>query len=268
MTTIHIWHTGSVYIDQSLAFKEKTLHPAPFTGFLRPAEKKRWVPVSTYLIEHPKGRILVDTGWHEEMRTQPRKHLGWLSHAMYKGQLPPGQSVREQLAAHGLRDADLDFVLLTHLHSDHVSGLKQVAGAKRILTSEIEWKAAQRDLGYIPGMWQGVGIETFTLKAIPFGPYNRGIDLFDDGSLYLVHTPGHSKGQFSLLVQTGGGWVLLASDVGYAERSWQDFILPGVTSSQEEAAQSLQWVQQFSQRSDCRMVAVNHDPAIVPQTIT
>ncbi|MFC7678893.1 N-acyl homoserine lactonase family protein [Paenibacillus sp. GCM10028914] len=268
MTTIHIWHTGKVYIDRALAFQEKSLHPAPFTGLFRSQSKKSWVPVSSYLIEHPKGNILVDTGWSEEIRINPKKHLGRISYMMFKGDLPPGQSVREHLSLMGLQDIDLDYVLLTHLHSDHVSGLKDIRGSKKILTSSQEWKAANRDFGYIPSMWQGVPIQTFELEEIPFGPYYKGLDLFQDGTLYLVHTPGHSKGQFSIMVKTETGWVLLVSDVGYAERSWRDFVLPGVTTNIEEATNSLRWVQEFSLRSDCRFVFANHDPNIKPQIIT
>jgi N-acyl homoserine lactone hydrolase len=267
MTTIHVWHTGSVHIDRSLAFREKTLHPAPYTGFLRSESCKTWVPVSAYLIEHPKGRILVDTGWNEEIRMNPMRHLGWLSHAMYQGILPPGQSVRERLASLGLQDIDLDYVLLTHLHSDHVSGVGHVRGAKRILTSEAEWKAAARDLGYIRSMWQDVPIETFSLEPIPFGPYNKGVDLFQDGSVYLVYTPGHSKGQCTVMVDTPDGWVLIVADVGYAQRSWKDFVLPGLTTNKDEAVSSLRWVREFSMRDDCRLVLANHDPEITPQII-
>jgi N-acyl homoserine lactone hydrolase len=54
---VHVWHTGNVYIDQALAFREKSFHPVPYSGWLRGKSKKRWVPVSSYLIEHPKGRI-------------------------------------------------------------------------------------------------------------------------------------------------------------------------------------------------------------------
>jgi N-acyl homoserine lactone hydrolase len=267
MSTIHVWHTGSVRIDRSLAFREKTLHPAPYTGFLRPSSCKTWVPVSSYLIEHPKGRILVDTGWHEDMRTNPKRHLGRLSHAMFQGILPPGQSIRERLNSIGLQATDLDYVLLTHLHSDHVSGIEHVRAAKRILTSETEWRAAARDLGYVRSMWQDVPIETFSLETIPFGPYNKGIDLFGDGSVYLVHTPGHSKGQFTVMVQTPQGWVLIIADVGYAQQSWKEFVLPGLTTNKEEAEHSLRWVREFSMRDDCRLVLANHDPDVTPHII-
>ncbi|WP_219836945.1 N-acyl homoserine lactonase family protein [Paenibacillus sp. R14(2021)] len=267
MTKIHVWQTGSVRIDRSLAFREKTMHPAPYTGFMRSESCKTWVPVSTYLIDHPKGRVLIDTGWHEDMRTNPKRHLGWFSHAMFQGKLPAGQSIREQLETLGLKAADLDYVLLTHLHSDHVSGVSHVRSARRILTSEVEWKAAEKDFGYIRSMWRDVPIDTFSLETIPFGPYNKGIDLFQDGSVYLVHTPGHSKGQFSVMVATSQGWVLIVADVGYAQRSWKELILPGLTTNKREASSSLQWVSDFSKRDDCRIVLANHDPEVIPHII-
>ncbi|MGG2066829.1 N-acyl homoserine lactonase family protein [Bacillus sp. S14(2024)] len=264
---IHVWHTGQVYIDQAMAFQEKTLHPMPYTGWLRSSAKQRWVPVSAYLIEHPKGLVLVDTGWHEDIRTNQRKHLGWLTSTMFKGTLPKGQSIAERLQAKGIDHKDIDYVLLTHLHSDHVSGVKHVADAKHILTSKLEWDAAQKGVGYIRPMWEGVNINTFELQRIPHGPYQLGYDLFHDGSLYLVHTPGHSKGLFSVLVQTNRGWVLLASDVGYSNRSWEQNILPGVTVDKVAAQKSLDWVGEFRKRDDCVQVMANHDPAIQEQII-
>jgi N-acyl homoserine lactone hydrolase len=267
-TKIHVWHTGSVYIDRALSFREKTLHPAPFTGWLRPTRKKMWVPVSAYLIEHPKGVLLVDTGWSEEIRTAQRKHLGWLANSLFKGSLPPGESIREQLQRLGYRDHDLDFVILSHMHSDHVSGINHVARAKRILVSDLELNAANKDLGYIRSMWKGVNIEPFQMKPIPYGPYEIGLDLFQDGSIYLVFTPGHSKGQISVLIQTDEGWVLLASDVGYAKKSFEQNILPGLTTNDHQAAKSLNWVRSFSQLDVCKLVLANHDPDIKPQIIS
>lgn len=261
-TKTHIWHTGSVYIDRALAFKEKTWHPIPYSGWLRKRENKSWFPVSTYLIEHPKGKILIDTGWHEDIRTDSKKHLGWLPSSMFKGELPVGESVQERLEHMNLSSNELDYVILTHLHADHVSGVKHVAKAKKILTSDVEWQAAQRGLGYVKSMWEGVPVETFRFHDISFGPFERGYDLFNDGSILLVHTPGHSKGQVSVMISTEGGWVLLASDVGYSEKSWKQQILPGVTVDKGDAHKSLAWVRDFSTREDCRYVVANHDPDV------
>lgn len=264
---VHVWHTGNVYIDRSLAFREKSLHPIPYTGWLRGKSKKIWVPVSSYLIEHPKGLILIDTGWNEEIRENQKKHLGSLAYSMYRGNLPASESIAERLKALGIKSNEIDVVLLTHLHSDHVSGLKHVKDAKRILASEIEWKAAHKQMGYIKSMWEGASVDTFSLKEIPFGPFKQGLDLYGDGSLFLVHTPGHSDGMFSVLVKMKKGWLLLASDVGYGAKSWTEMVLPGVTTNRTYARKSLKWVQDFSKRNDCIEVIANHDSEILPKII-
>lgn len=264
---VHILHTGKVHIDKALAYKKKSLHPMPYTGWLRGKDNKMWVPVSSYLIEHPKGLILVDTGWHEEMRANQEKHLGRLAYSMYRGELPDGYSIIENLNTLGVKSKDIDCVLLTHLHSDHVSGLKHLLDAKKIITSELEWRAANKKIGYIKTMWEGAPIETFHLEDIPYGPFNKGLDLFNDGTLYLIHTPGHTDGMFSVLVKMNSGWLLLASDVGYSKESWVHMILPGVTTNKSYAKRSLEWVRDFSSRKDCIQVIANHDPMIEPQII-
>ncbi|CAM3685762.1 N-acyl homoserine lactonase family protein [Cohnella lubricantis] len=267
ISRIHILHTGYVRIDRALAYRERTLHPMPYTGWIRPASARITVPVSTYLIEHSNGPVLIDTGWHTDIRIDQRRHLGFLASTMFQGSLPEGAAIHEQLAKIGIRERDLEAVVLTHLHADHVSGLKHVAGAKRIIVSDLEVEAAQRSLGYNRTMWQGVKFDSYRPKSIPFGPYGLGLDLFGDESLYLVHTPGHSRGQLSVLVKLSGGWVLLASDVGYSTRSWREMMLPGVTDNREEAERSLHWVRDFASRTDCLGVYANHDPDVLPMVI-
>lgn len=265
-TTVHVMHTGEVSIDRALAFRERTLHPMPYTGWFRSKEKRIRVPVSAYLIEHPEGPVLVDTGWHTDVRTSQRRHLGWLAWSMYRGRLPEGRAITEQLAALGVAPADLAAVVLSHLHSDHVSGVGLVEDAPRIVVSEPEWDA-RTDFGYISSMWEGVDLEPFALEEIPFGPFRRGLDLFGDGTVYLVYTPGHSEGHASVLAWTESGWVLLAGDVGYAARSWEEHVLPGVTTSDQEMDASLSWVEEFAARDDCVAALANHDPAVSPVTI-
>jgi glyoxylase-like metal-dependent hydrolase (beta-lactamase superfamily II) len=51
-----------------------------------------------------------------------------------------------------IQPSQLDYVILTHLQVDHVSGLDHVKEAKRIMTSEIEWKVAQKQIGYVPAL--------------------------------------------------------------------------------------------------------------------
>lgn len=60
------------------------------------------------------------------------------------------------------------------------------------------------------------------------------------------------------------GWLLLASDAGYAERSWQEMILPGITSDPDQGMKSLQWVRDFAGREDCVAALAHHEAKPIP----
>lgn len=261
LVKVHVMHTGAVKVDRALPYRELDVVPPVNT---RGEECQVWLPMSSYLIEHPKGRIVIDAGWHEDVRTKPLEHLGAAAHFV-EYRLDAGASIKEQLASKSLTPEDIDLVVATHLDVDHISGLTLLRGAKRFWVSEEELSRMKP----FKGMWiEGLPIETFEFSSIPHGPYGLGKDVFEDGRVYLVSTPGHTAGQVSILVRLAGGWLLLASDVGYSERAWKEFLLPGVMTSQEQAFESLKWVQQFSQREDCVAILANHDPAVRPTVYT
>lgn len=158
---IHVLHTGLVKVDRVLPFHGLYRNPLAFTGLFRSEKNQVTLPVSSYLIEHPKGLVLIDTGWNKQVRTSNWKELG-PQVQINTGYLPTGWAVDECLAALGYRPEDLDYVLLSHLHCDHVSGLKHVAAAKHILVSAPEWQIANRlPLVYLPHEWHGVDVQTY-----------------------------------------------------------------------------------------------------------
>lgn len=65
---------------------------------------------------------------------------------------------------------------------------------------------------------------------------------------------------------TAAGWVLLAGDVGYEPRSWEEHVFPGVTSDDADVDASLEWVREFAARDDCVAALANHDPTLSPTT--
>ena len=267
---IHILHTGQVQVDVALPFGSinKSINPFAYTGLFRSKKNQVILPVSTYLIEHPKGLILIDTGWDTDMRSNQIKNLGKLHHMINKAILPKGQAINEQLNRMGILPKDIDYLILTHLHSDHVSGLKLVREAKNILVSEEELKAARKDkLRYIHHMWEDVNLKTFHMSPSNYGPQNRSFDLFGDDSVVFVHTPGHSKGLVSTIIQRNGKYVLLAADTGYAKKSWEQMILPGVSVNKKQLIQSLQWVKEMASNPNCIEALANHDADIKPHTI-
>jgi len=265
---IHILHTGLVRVDKSLPYHGLYRNPLAFTGILRSEVNKITVPVSSYLIEHPKGLVLIDTGWTKEIRQSNWKELG-PQMVVNKGYLPDGWAVDERLAALGYHTSDIDYLLMSHLHCDHASGMKLVKDAKNILVSEQEWKVANKKSPvYLPHEWAGVNVETYQFDQTNIGPFDQAWDVFGDGSLIQIYTPGHSAGLTSTLIKgSNGKYVLLAADVGYSQKSWEEMLTPGICVNRNQAITSLGWIKEMAHDSNCIKALANHDPEVDSQII-
>lgn len=265
---IHILHTGLVKVDRALPFHGEYRNPLAFTGLFRSEKNQVILPVSSYLIEHPHGLILIDTGWNKLVRQSNWKELG-PQVQINTGYLPMGWSVDERLAALGYKPSDIDYLLLSHLHCDHVSGLKQVKDAKNIFVSEPELKIANKlPMVYLPHEWKGVNLQTYQYDHTDIGPFNESFDLFGDGSIVQIHTPGHASGMSATRIQgSDGKFVLLAADTGYSSMSWEKMLTPGICTSRKKAITSLGWVREQAHKDNCIAAIANHDTKVDQQTI-
>lgn len=189
--------------------------------------------MSAYLIVCAHGRVLFDCSWSRQMspmgvldRKAQIRSLGSLPLYMTnQGVVESGAAVSEQLATKGISSSELDLVLLSHLDCDHANGLRDVAAAKQILVSNDELKFAQNGtlvnrIRYNADWWAGTKIQSFDWNGSD-GPAGRSYDVFGDGSLVTVNTPGHSKGHCVLKITNGGGKFVLmfADDKAAFERS-------------------------------------------------
>lgn len=276
---IHVFHTGEVHVSPYLPFGGDHCSTLKASGLTTPKSQWLWLPVSAYLIEHPKGLILVDTGWHREMspdgvydRKAQIKSLGSLQlYLVNQGRIAKGQAIDEQLVKMGLRPSDIDYVLLTHLDCDHANGLRLVKQAKHILVSRDEMEGSRKGLTerirFNKRWWKGVNLDLFDWNGTE-GPVGKSFDLFGDGSIVLVNIPGHSAGLCAVKVKNADGqFVLLFSDGGYARKSWEQMITSGVCQDKKLQRRSLQWIREQSLLPDCIESLANHDPDVEPHTI-
>ena len=67
MIKIHVLRAGRVLVSPHLSFGGESCSTLKASGLLLPKERRVWLPVSAYLIEHPRGLVLLDTGWSREM---------------------------------------------------------------------------------------------------------------------------------------------------------------------------------------------------------
>lgn len=265
---IHVLQTGTVNVDIGVPLKQK--NPLAPTGWFRDKKNRVWLPVTAYLIEHPRGLVLIDTGWDmAQRRLEPVKRtLGQLP--ISYGTLPEGLAINEQIESLGFNTSDIDYVFITHMDLDHAGGLKLVEDARHIYASKEEIRASQKVryfYRYHKKLWEGMDIQSFQFTQTGIGPVGKSYDVFDDGSLVLVSTPGHSHGMFTALVNGEEKYVAICGDTGYMEKSWKELWLPGLTVDKSKAMKSLKWLKMISQDENCVEILATHDPAVKPHVI-
>lgn len=259
---VSVLHLGDTSVDISNVFppKKKPLWPLAWTGLFRPKKYQYVIPCTSYLIEHPKGRVVIDTGFHSRVRTEPLKELTFIHNTINKPLQKEGDAIDEMLAKRGLRPEDIDYVVLSHLHSDHASGMRLLKNAKNILVNEEEWEATKSSkVSYLPRWWEGVDLKTFHLEKTGIGPVGRSWDVFGDGSVVFFKLPGHTPGMVGTRVQNNGKYLLLTADCGYGRRSWEELIIPSVVSDKPAFENSLRWLKAQSQDENCIDVLANHE---------
>ncbi len=192
------------------------------------------LPIPSYLIEHPKGNVLFDTGMHTDLQTKPEAKLGKLARIFKFDKYQPGDEVSERLKAIGRDPSRIDYVVNSHLHFDHSGGNAQIPNATLVVQKK-EWeigrdaeRAAQ--FGFDPAdVCQG-----HPVKAIE-GEH----DLFGDGRLVCLPTYGHTPGHQSLKVRLDSGDVVLAGDACYFCRTLKERRLPRFVHDKDAMLASL-----------------------------
>jgi glyoxylase-like metal-dependent hydrolase (beta-lactamase superfamily II) len=227
----------------------------------------RPVPVVAFLLEHPgAGPVLIDAGLHASVAVKPRESLGRVGSLAFRGlKMDPGQALPAQLRERGIEPARVGTVVMTHLHVDHASGISQFPDATFVV-SRAEWEAAttqgQRH-GYATRQFD----HAFDYRLLDFdgeGPesfsgFARSFDLFGDGSVRAVYTPGHTLGHMSVVVRTAGGEVLVAGDAIYVHRNLDATHLPQRTEDEHLYRRSLREIQQYVRETPDALVIPGHD---------
>ena len=106
---VHVMKCGEVGVDPAVPLRKVSKNPIAYTGLFRSKKRRIWIPVFTYLIVHPKGNVLIDTGWSDQVRTHPIKAEGFALWFASKPSLPVGSAVNEQIEKVGITPKELDY---------------------------------------------------------------------------------------------------------------------------------------------------------------
>jgi glyoxylase-like metal-dependent hydrolase (beta-lactamase superfamily II) len=193
---------------------------------------------------------------------------GALYRRLAKFEIAESQTLTALIGALGYPMSDVHSVVLSHLHQDHIGGLSEVSAAL-LHVSRAEWHSKSRprselrgvmpDHIGLPGLrWKLVDFDARTRTAI--GPFDSHVDLFDDGSLTLMSTPGHTPGSMSMLVRRPSRPPLaLVGDLTYDAHLLSCGHVPGVRSRRQLAETTAQ-MNELSRQLGGLVVLAAHDP--------
>jgi N-acyl homoserine lactone hydrolase len=219
------------------------------------------IPVPAYLIEHPKGRALFDTGLHPDLQHDPAGRLGPRLAKMFRVGFRPGEEVSARLEAIGRDPGKIDLLISSHLHFDHVGGNALIPNAT-MLVQRREWDA---------GMDPDAAVKRgFNPRDYDLGHKTRIVDgehdVFGDGSVMCLPTHGHTPGHQSLKVRLDSGDVVLAADACYFCQTLRERRLPPAMYDRAAMLASLDRLEAL-ERGGAR-IFFGHDPEFwrtVPQ---
>jgi glyoxylase-like metal-dependent hydrolase (beta-lactamase superfamily II) len=236
---------------------------------------RRWTaprPINVYVIEHRDGLVLFDTGQDRSSITDPGYFpTGLLMGPLYrmaKFEMAEDQTLSALLAGIGYSVGDVGTAIVSHLHGDHIGGLRELRQAE-LLISTAEWDTmsglwpellgVMRKHIKVPGLrWRE--IEPRLLRDPTLAPFDMGHDLFGDGSLVMVPTPGHTPGSSSLIVRRPGRPTLaLVGDLTYEARLLACGHVPGV-GNRRVLRRSTAMMNQMRKASPGLVVLAAHDP--------
>lgn len=237
---------------------------------------RRWidgVPVHFFAIDHRDGLVLFDTGVDPAIATDPRAYLGsalgaFFLDRLFRYRLGPEDNVRDQLTLMGHDVASVGTVVFSHLHFDHTGCIEHVQHA-RLLAPRREWQAltqpnAERSW-YLrhhvdrPGA-QWTLFDVAASDDIDVAPFGACYDVMGDGSIVLLHTPGHTAGSVSMLLRSAGmPPILLIADLAFELDMLMADRLPGVAEDVEAMRASNARVRALRERLPGLVILPSHD---------
>jgi N-acyl homoserine lactone hydrolase len=206
------------------------------------------IPVPFYLIVHPNGLALFDTGMELE---------NWPAQYRPDGDQRPDQKIDVQLATLGYKPGDIKYVIMSHLHLDHAGGMPLFPKATFIVRkSELRaaWWPERFQIHYILDDYK----DTRDFNFIELDD-TETFDVFLDGSVLCVDTKGHSQGHQSLVVNLPkSGRFVITADAAAMVETIDEGILPSIMWNSEEALKSLRKLQHMKREGSTMLMA--HDP--------
>jgi glyoxylase-like metal-dependent hydrolase (beta-lactamase superfamily II) len=230
------------------------------------------IPINVYIIEHSDGLVLFDTGQDRAVMTDPDYWpaglTGFIFRHVFRFHIGPDDTLTRQLELSGYSVADVKKAVISHLHGDHIGGIREILHADLVVSSEAWDHMLQphserhfifrRDIDLPDAKWQRISFQPTDDPSI--APFTHAFDLMGDGSMILLPTPGHCPGSLSMLVRRDGAPpLLLVGDLCYGLELLERCQLPG-TGDRKKLRASYAKVLALKERMPDLVILPAHDP--------
>jgi N-acyl homoserine lactone hydrolase len=197
---------------------------------------------SCYLIKHTQGWLLWDTGLADAIAAMP------------EGQRPSDprathwrrpKTLAVQMEQLGVKPSDIKYVSVSHSHPDHIGNVAMFPQSMLLVQkAEYDWPAPA-----------GPRFK----PELPVTKLEGDHDVFGDGSITIIATPGHTPGHQSLLVKLPKtGALLLAGDAVHFKENWDNRRVPEINNNKEQSSASMQRIADIMAKENAQLW-INHD---------
>lgn len=211
------------------------------------------LPIASWLIEHNGQTALFDTGQHAELQ-HSKDRLGPLA-PHFNPDLPADETLTARLEAAEVDPASIDIMVFSHLHFDHSGGTAEIPNA-RVVVQRAEWESGHESKLVEAGVYFPDQFDLGHDLELIDGEH----DVFGDGRVRCLPTPGHTAGHQSLRVELDSGPTILTGDCIYLEWMLEEMALPAFSHDADQQLDSMRALKAHRDEHGCRLI-FGHDTA-------
>lgn len=211
----------------------------------------QFMPIWVWVIEHPEGIIVIDTGdveeaAHKEFHKYESLEAKFLLWAMdLKRKIAKEDELNNQLAKINIKPEQISKIILTHLHADHTDGLKFFPTTE-IIVNELEHKHPYANLPTTYPKWFKPTLINYSKDRVEY--FENAYPITKTEELRLVPTPGHTYHHSSVLFKTDNEHILFAGDTSYLQQQLLDNTFAGSNIDYKKTHKIYDTIKQYASK--------------------
>jgi len=214
---VHLVSTGAVSVKTKFREATKTGLLA-MVDFILDKKFTEWMPIWVMIVEHPEGVFVIDTGENADVNNpgyfkSSGRFANWFDTTQFKFKVVRDEEVGPQLDRLNIPMGKIKAVVLTHLHLDHIDGLKYFPSTP-IIVNRKEW---ERPFGDLPKLYPSWFKPTLVDLDEQFDVFEHVHYLTAAKDMLLIETPGHTYHHCSVLMKADNCAIFFAADICYTQ---------------------------------------------------